>query len=90
MKDLTKFFVKNFEILNDLIIKITFVDGKQQVVDFSKVYLRGPWEKLKDKDYFDKVKLNDGHNLEWPDGQDFKPEHLYYWDKYEEHYLPKK
>lgn len=41
---------------------------------------------LKNKEYFNRVKLGHNQNLEWPDGQDFNPEALYNWEKFESHY----
>ncbi|MFI5342708.1 MAG: DUF2442 domain-containing protein [Chlamydiales bacterium] len=69
--------------------KITFIDGKSQTIDFSAIQQEGWWAELNDLHYFNRVRVNEIKNLEWPNGQDFKPEYLYYWEKYEK-YFPKK
>lgn len=90
MKDLSKFRIKHFKIIGNFIIQITFEDGKNQTIDFGKIEHKGWWKELEDLDYFNKVEISDIRHLEWPEGQDFKPEHLYYWEEYEKYYLPKK
>lgn len=87
MEDPNKFNIKSFRILHDFIIEIHFEDGKVQTIDFEKFHHKGWWEELNDLDYFKNVRLNEMDNLEWPNGQDFMPEHLYYWEKYEKNYL---
>lgn len=89
MEDPKKFRIRDFKIIDDFIIQINFVDGKLQRIDFGSMKLKGWWGELKNLDYFKQVKLNEIKNLEWPNGQDFKPEHLYYWEKYFQYYLNK-
>ncbi len=87
MSDLESWEITNFEILESYTIKITFKDGKKQVINFEPVIGKGWMSQLKDLNYFNKVQLNDGGNLEWPDGQDFNPEALYDWEKFERRYI---
>jgi Protein of unknown function (DUF2442) len=89
MEDPKKFRIKDFEIIKDFVVKIYFFNGKSVTIDFGPIQYKGWWEELNDLDYFNKLRINEIRNLEWPHGQDFKPEHLYYWDKYEKYY-PKK
>jgi hypothetical protein len=89
MEDPQKLSINSFKIIRDFVIEIHYRDGKTQMVDFGKIQLNGWWEELKDINYFKKVRINEIQNLEWPNGQDFKPEHLYYWEKYEKHYTKK-
>jgi hypothetical protein len=86
MDDPNKYNIESFDILNDLVIKINFKDGKTQIINFQKIYYDPWWKELEDINYFRKVKINEIDNLSWPNGQDFMPEHLYYWEKYEKIY----
>lgn len=86
MDDPNKFHIKKFKMIRDFVMEIQFIDDKVLVIDFSKINHKGQWEELENLDYFNKVRLNEIHNLEWPNGQDFNPYHLYYWDKFEKYY----
>ena len=87
MEDPRLFEIKNFKLLRDFVIEIHFKTGKIQVIDFNEVHQPGWWAELTDLDYFNQVSLDIINNLSWPNGQDFKPEHLYYWGKYRKYYL---
>lgn len=89
MEDPNKFNIKTFKFIKEFIIEIQFEDGKTQTIDFQKFDHPGWWKELNDPTYFRTVKLNEMKNLEWEHGQDFKPEHFYYWEEYEKYYLPK-
>jgi len=89
MEDPKKFRIKNFKFLDDFVIEILFEDGTKNVIDFGKLELKGWWKELEDINYFNLVRISEIKHLEWPNGQDFKPEHIYYWEKYEKYYLPK-
>ena len=86
MEDPRKFYIDSFVNEGDFRVKIRFCDGKIQRIDFSKVCHHGDWKELEQLDYFNDVYLNEVGNLEWPHGQDFKPEHLYYWEKFQKYY----
>lgn len=86
MIDPNTFNILTFKLIGDFTIEIIYKDGKKQVIDFSKVKHKGWWKELEDPEYFKQVHLNVMDNLEWPNGQDFKPEHLYYWEKYKIYY----
>jgi len=87
MSNLEKWVVKSFKLVGNYTIELVFVDGKHQIINFEPVIGKGWMENLKDVTYFKKVKLNEGGNLEWPDGQDFNPEALYDWPKFEQAYI---
>lgn len=89
MENPNKFNIESFKIISDFVIKIHYEDGKFQIIDFAKIQLKGWLGELKDLDYFSKVRINEIKNLEWPNGQDFKPEHLYYWEEYKKFYTEK-
>lgn len=90
MDDPKKFRISHFKIIKDFVIEIHFMDGKVQTIDFGSIQHKGWWEELNNTDYFNKLKINEIKNLEWPNGQDFKPEHLYYWEKYAQYYPRKR
>lgn len=57
-------------------IHLTFNDGLENTVDFSR-WLDGPvFEPLKDRAYFQRFFL-DGGTVAWPNGADVAPETLY-------------
>ncbi|WP_444895730.1 DUF2442 domain-containing protein [Microbulbifer sp. SSSA005] len=87
MSDLEKWVIKSFNIIGDYTIELHFADGKKQTINFEPVIGKGWMTSLKDQAYFKKVKLNDGGNLEWPEGQDFNPEALYDWPRFEQAYI---
>lgn len=86
MDDLEKWEIKQFKIVGDYTIEMVFSDDKKQIINFEPVIGKGWLEKLKDKEYFNRVQLGFNGNLEWPDGQDFNPEALYNWETFEKHY----
>lgn len=87
MDDLEKWEIKQFKIVGDYTIEIIFSDDKRQIINFEPVIGKGWLEKLKNKEYFNMVKLGFNRNLEWPDGQDFNPEALYNWETFEKYYI---
>lgn len=87
MSDLEKWVINSYRVIGDYTIDIVFADGKNQVINFEPVIGKGWMESLKDPAYFRKVFLNEGGNLEWPDGQDFNPEALYDWQRFEQLYI---
>ncbi len=87
MADLDSMIITSFEITESFTIKIVFKSGKINVINFEPVIGKGWMKQLADQNYFSRVKLNDGGNLEWPDGQDFNPEALYDWEKFEAIYI---
>lgn len=89
IEDPTKFKIKSFKIIQEFLIEIQFKDGKVQKIDFSKLNFTNRWEELNNLDYFNQIRINEVHNLSWPHGQDLNPQHLYYWEEYEQYYLPK-
>lgn len=57
------------------------------MIDFVTIRRSGWWDKLKDIDYFNNLKINGLRNLEWLDEHEFMPEYLYYWEKHGEYYM---
>jgi hypothetical protein len=87
MASLNDMSIVNFDIVGQHTIKMAFADGKTQEIDFSPVVGHGWMKDLADPQYFAKAHLNDGGNLEWPNGQDFNPEALYDWQNFEQLYV---
>jgi len=86
VEELEKWKIKEFNIVGDYTIKMIFNDGKERTINFEACIGKGWMKKLKDKDYFNRVKLGHNNNLEWPDGQDFNPEALYNWEEFKSQY----
>jgi hypothetical protein len=60
----------------EYMIHVTFSDGVQKTIDFTR-WLDGPvFEPLKDVKYFQRFFL-DGGTVSWPNGADIAPETLY-------------
>jgi hypothetical protein len=57
---------------------LQYITGEVKVFDVSP-YIRGDWySQLADVDYFNQVRIyKDGHNIQWPDGQDLAPHEMY-------------
>jgi hypothetical protein len=87
MSDLDKWVITSFRIIGDYTIELIFADGKHQTINFEPVVGKGWMASLKNPSYFRSVKLNEGGNLEWPEGQDFNPEALYDWPAFEQAYI---
>lgn len=87
MEDRSKYRIKSIKVLNDFVLEIIFEDGVLQRINFAEIKHKGWWKELEDLTYFNKVKISAIKHLEWPNGQDFKPEHLYYWEKYKNLYF---
>ena len=58
-------------------IKIKFENGEEKVFDMEKYIHEKFYKKLKNKKYFETVKVA-GNTIEWENGEDVAPENLYY------------
>lgn len=87
MTDLNAMTIKKFDLTGQHTIKMVFADGKTQEINFRPVVGYGWMQELANPDYFSQVILNDGGNLEWPNGQDFNPEALHDWENFEPLYI---
>jgi Protein of unknown function (DUF2442) len=87
MASLDDMNIVSFDLTGPHTIKMVFVDGKTQEINFLPVVGHTWMKDLVDPQYFAKVHLNDGGNLEWPNGQDFNPEALYNWETFEHLYI---
>lgn len=62
--------------LNSYKLHLEFSTGEKKMFDVSP-YISGSWfGKLKDVDYFKKIRIAD-NTVEWSDGQDIAPHELY-------------
>ncbi len=75
--------VAGFEIVSSYTLRLTFDDGKEQVIDFRPVLkglLYGP---LQNQRIFEQVEIDpEVHTLVWPNGADFDPAILHDWPEY--------
>jgi hypothetical protein len=74
------FRVRDFQIIGDYLLRVTFDDETEQIIDFQPVLageLLGP---LRDLAVFNRVQIDDEvHTLVWPNGADFDPATLHDW-----------
>jgi hypothetical protein len=73
--------VTDFEIAGQYILRITFDDETQRVIDFEPVLYGEVFGPLRDVSLFRQVRLDrTARTLVWPNGADFDPETLRHWD----------
>ncbi len=65
------------KVLENYKIWIKFKNGEEKIFDMKKYVDQKFYQKLKDKKYFEKVKIA-GNTIEWENGEDIAPENLYY------------
>ena len=64
-------------------LRLRFEDGVIREVDLSEITEGQIFGPLRDPVFFAQVRLNpELETIEWPNGADFDPETLYYWDRY--------
>lgn len=77
--------VMGVEIVRSYILRVTFDDGVEQVIDFGPVLKGALYGPLQDERVFGQVAIDpEVHTLVWPNGADFDPETLHDWPKYAE------
>ena len=62
--------------LDNTVLHIIFDDGASFDVDIKPFIKSGDSQALKDRQFFNAVKVEDGY-IAWPNGYDFCPEFLY-------------
>ena len=76
-------FIYDVKVIGDHSLQLKFEDGSVKTVDLTGFWNGKLFRPLRDPDFFRQVKLNEEcHCIEWPNGADFDPETLYYWDRY--------
>ena len=70
------------KVLENYKIWIKFKNGEKKIFDMEKYINQKFYQKLKNKKYFEKVKIA-GNTIEWENGEDIAPENLYYDSKVE-------
>lgn len=63
--------------LEEYKLLVEFKNGEKKIFDMSKYLGKKFYERLKDKKYFEKVKVMQ-NTIEWSNGEDIAPENLYY------------
>ena len=75
--------VVSFEYIRSYTLKVTFDDGKIQVIDFYPVLAGEIYAPLQDEKIFNQVEIDpEVHTLVWPNGADFDPATLHDWPEY--------
>ncbi|NOX61161.1 MAG: DUF2442 domain-containing protein [Chloroflexi bacterium] len=75
--------VTGAEIVDDYVLRVSFSDGTQRVIDFEPI-LHGPlFGPLRNLDLFNQVRVDpDLGTLVWPTGADIEPSVLYDWPEH--------
>lgn len=68
--------IKEVEVLENFILKITYVTNDKKIYDFKKNLTFNFYKKLNNPEYFKKAK-SVGTTIKWPDGEDIDPNELY-------------
>ena len=75
--------VRGVSVIGDYKLLLTFEDGKTHIVDLEGVLFGEIYTPLNDLALFKQVRLDpEVPTIVWPNGADFDPETLYYWDEY--------
>lgn len=65
------------KVLENYKLWLKFENGEQKIFNMEKYIHEKFYQKLKDRKYFEKVKVA-GNTIEWENGEDVAPENLYY------------
>lgn len=77
--------VIDVQIVGNYLLRLTFDDNTQQVINFEPLLFGPVFEPLRDLEQFNRVIVNrDTGTIEWPTGADFNPTVLHDWPKYKE------
>ncbi len=75
--------VREFRIVGDHVLAVTFDDGTEQTIDFRPVLAGKLFGPLRDLDLFNQVAIDpEVHTLVWPNGADFDPATLHDWPEH--------
>ncbi len=75
--------IRDVKIVGDYTLRLTYEDGKVNVVDLDGVLFGEIYAPLSDPALFRQVRIDpEVPTIVWPNGADFDPETLYYWDEY--------
>ncbi|MFZ4405456.1 MAG: DUF2442 domain-containing protein [Pseudobdellovibrionaceae bacterium] len=69
--------VKEFNILHDYQLKVTFNNGETRIVNLANELRGEVFEPLKNPELFKQAYLTEWNVIEWPNGADFAPEFLF-------------
>ena len=75
--------VESFRIVGPHILRVTFDDDTEQIIDFKPILAGELFGPLKDQALFEQVTVDpEVHTLVWPNGADFDPETLHDWPEF--------
>ena len=76
-------YIKTFKIIGPQIIEVVFENNILKTINLAPVLYGEMYGPLKDADFFKQVKLDEEvQTLVWPNGADFDPSMLYYWEQH--------
>jgi hypothetical protein len=72
--------VEGFSLVSSYVLRITFDDQTEQVIDFEPLLAGDLFGPLRDPSIFRQVRIDPvAHTLVWPNGADFDPTILHDW-----------
>ncbi len=70
--------ILNAETVNNLQMEILFSDYSKKIYDFNKISERPPFNRLKNKSYFNNFKISEGgYGIEWDEETDIAESELW-------------
>lgn len=75
-------YIQSFNIVGLHSLEVVFENNTRKTIDLAPVLYGEMYGPLKDPEFFKQVKFDDEvQNLVWPNGADFDPLVLYYWEQ---------
>lgn len=68
--------IVEIDFVGDFLLSLKFNDGDSKTINFKPLIGKGISARLTDKEYFNKVSIDNGGGIEWPNGMDFCPNFL--------------
>lgn len=80
--------ITHAQVAGPWILRISFGDGSERVIDFKPVLAGELYGPLKDVTIFNQVRVDpEVHTIVWPNGADFDPATLHDWPDYESEWI---
>ncbi|MBC7391038.1 MAG: DUF2442 domain-containing protein [Opitutaceae bacterium] len=76
-------YIKRFTIVGPQSIEVVFENNIRKTINLAPVLFGEMYSPLNDAEFFKQVKLDEEvQTLVWPNGADFDPSLLYYWEQH--------
>jgi len=75
--------VREVKVIRPYLLRLRYEDGKVNEVDLKDILYGKIFGPPRNPDFFRQVRIDpEVPTIVWPNGADFDPETLYYWDEY--------